>query len=197
VISETIVIVLAYLVGSIPTGVWVARLHGGGDLRKSGSGNIGATNALRVLGKKAAVFTLVGDTLKGAVPIGIARTLDLGETAILLVGLAAIVGHLFPLYLRFRGGKGVATSFGVFLALVPSVAATCLLVWGCGVYFGRYSSVGALSAFAALPVATFFWTGKMSMVIFALLVSTLVCLRHAENIQRLIRGTETPIRRRL
>jgi glycerol-3-phosphate acyltransferase PlsY len=194
VVAEAIVILVAYLAGSIPSGVWVARACGGKDLRQSGSGNIGATNALRVLGKKAAVLTLMGDILKGAIPVGMARLLDLREVALLFVGLAAILGHLFPLYLRLKGGKGVATSFGVFLAMVPSVAATCLVVWGCGIYFGKYASVGALSAFAALPFATFFWTGKMNLVFFAALVSILVCLRHTENIQRLIRGTEKAIR---
>jgi glycerol-3-phosphate acyltransferase PlsY len=194
VVTEAMMILVAYLVGSIPSGVWVARACGGEDLRKSGSGNIGATNALRVLGKKAAVWTLVGDVLKGVFPVGVAHLLDFKEAALLLVGLAAILGHLFPLYLRFKGGKGVATSFGVFLAMVPAVAATCLVVWGCGMYFGKYSSVGALAAFAALPFATFFWTGRMNLVFFAVLVSTIVCLRHAENIQRLIRGTEKAIR---
>ncbi len=192
--TEAIVILVAYLVGSIPSGVWVARACGGGDLRQSGSGNIGATNALRVLGKKAAALTLMGDMLKGAIPVGIARVLDFREEALLLVGLGAILGHLFSLYLGFRGGKGVATSFGVFLAMVPAVAATCLVVWGCGTYFGKYASVGALAAFSALPFATFFWTGKISLVLFSVLVSTLVCLRHAENIRRLIAGTEKALR---
>jgi len=191
---EVAMVVAGVMAGSIPSGLLVAAMLGGSDLRQTGSGNIGATNALRVLGKKAALFTLIGDIAKGAIPVVLARFAEAREAALLLVGLGAIVGHIYSLFLRFRGGKGVATSFGVFLALSPAIALTCLVIWSAAVYFGRYSSVGALVSFSFLPVVAWFWTMNIKILLFALAVSILVCWQHRENLQRLRQGLEKPIR---
>ncbi len=191
---EVAMIIAGVMAGSIPSGLLVAAIFGGLDLRQSGSGNIGATNALRVLGKKAALFTLIADMAKGGIPVVLARFLEMREEVVLIVGFGAIVGHIYSIFLRFKGGKGVATSFGVFLALSPVIALTSLIVWGAAVYFGRYSSVGALAAFSALPVVAWVWTMNVTMLLFALAVSLLVCWQHKENIQRLRQGLEKPIR---
>jgi len=191
---EVAMVIAGIVAGSIPSGLLVAAMLGGGDLRRTGSGNIGATNALRVLGKKGALFTLIGDMAKGAIPVALARFADVREVALLLIGLGAIVGHIYSLFLRFRGGKGVATSFGVFLALSPAIALTCLVIWSAAVYFGRYSSVGALTAFSLLPVVSWLWTMEINVLLFAVAVSLLVCWQHKENIHRLRQGLEKPIR---
>ena len=191
---EVAMVLAGIMVGSIPSGLLVSALFGGRDLRQAGSGNIGATNALRVLGKKAALFTLIGDMAKGAIPVALARFAEVREEAVFLVALGTIVGHIYSIFLHFKGGKGVATSFGVFLALSPAIALTSLVVWGTAVYFGRYSSVGALAAFSLLPAVAWFWTMNANMLIFALAVSLLVCWQHKENIQRLRQGSEKPIR---
>jgi len=191
---EVALTVVGVIAGSIPSGLLVSVAFGGGDLRRTGSGNIGTTNALRVLGKKAALFTLIGDIAKGAIPVVLARFAEVREEALLLVGLGAIVGHIYSLFLRFKGGKGVATSFGVFLALSPAIALTSLIIWGVAICCGRYSSVGALAAFSLLPVVAWFWTMNLKMLIFTLVVSLLVCWQHKENIHRLRQGLENPIR---
>jgi len=187
-------VIMGVIVGSIPSGLLVSAMFGGRDLRQTGSGNIGATNALRVLGKKAALFTLLGDMAKGALPVVLVRFAEVREEVVLFVGLGAIVGHIYSLFLRFKGGKGVATSFGVFLALSPTIALTSMIVWGMAVYLGRYSSVGALAAFSLLPAVAWFWTMNLNMARFALAVSLLVCWQHKENLQRLRQGLEKPIR---
>lgn len=183
-------IILAYLVGSIPAGLFVSKIVQGVDPRQGGSRNIGATNVMRVAGKKAAALTLIGDLLKGLAPVASARFLGLSEVGLLLVGFAAILGHIFPIYLKFIGGKGVATSFGVFLALAPSIALVALLIWIAGFSLGKYSSVGALSAFAALPFLAVLLKPEMKFILFSTIISILVYIRHKENIQRLIAGRE-------
>ncbi len=188
-----VLLLAGYLVGSVPCGLLVARAMGGADLRKAGSGNTGATNALRVLGKKAGVLTLVGDVLKGVAPVMWAGRFGIPEIFVLLVGLATILGHLYSPFLKFKGGKGVATSFGVFLTLAPAVALVAFAIWGVGVALGKYASVGALAAFGSLPFLAFFMGKTFLFTLFATAVSTLVCLRHRENVHRLIHGTEKGI----
>lgn len=183
-------IIAAYLLGSIPIGLVVAIFTHGVDPRRAGSKNIGATNVMRVAGKKAAALTLIGDLLKGLLPVAAARFLGISEEGLLLVGLAAILGHIFPVYLQFKGGKGVATSFGVFLVLAPLIALIALLIWIAGISLGKYSSVGALSAFAALPFLAVLLKPEMKFVLFSTIISILVYIRHRENIQRLIAGRE-------
>ncbi|HLG23203.1 MAG TPA: glycerol-3-phosphate 1-O-acyltransferase PlsY [Candidatus Manganitrophaceae bacterium] len=183
-------VLAAYLIGSIPFGLLVAKALRGVDPRRRGSGNIGATNVLRVAGKREALLTLLADFLKGAFPVGFARWLNGGEGLLLTLGLAAILGHIFPLFLSFKGGKGVATSFGVFMALSPLIALAAALVWGAGVYFGKYSSVGALAAFIALPFLALLIRPERRFALFSFGISALVCVRHRENIVRLIHGAE-------
>lgn len=182
-------ILASYLIGSIPFGLLISKVLGA-DPRLAGSGNIGATNVLRVVGKKAAVLTFIFDTLKGLVPIFSAGLLELREQAIFFVALAVILGHIFPIFLKFKGGKGVATSFGAFLALTPKIALLALVLWMMGIYFGKYSSIGALIAFGALPFLAFLLKPEPGFVLLASVVSILVYIRHWENIHRLIKGTE-------
>lgn len=179
-----------YLIGSLPIGLIIAKTFQGIDPREKGSGNIGATNVLRVAGKKAAIATLVFDLMKGLPLIIVARQAGFQGRATLLVGLAAILGHVFSVFLKFKGGKGVATSFGVILILAPQVALAGLLLWGGGVFFGKYSSVGALTAFGALPLLTFFFDLETDFVIFSVFVTLLIYFRHWENIRRLLQGKE-------
>ena len=184
-------IVLAnYLLGAIPFGLIISKWAKGIDPRRAGSGNIGATNVLRVVSKQAAALTLVCDLIKGIPLLLVARWMALGETATLFVGFAAVLGHVFPVFLRFKGGKGVATSFGVILVLAPPIALTGLVLWGGGVFFGKYASVGALTAFGALPFLTVLFNATPNFVIFSTAISSLIYLRHWTNIRRLVRGTE-------
>ena len=182
---------LAYLVGSIPFGLLLARAMGLGNLREIGSGNIGATNVLRTGSKKAAALTLLLDAVKGAVPVLLARHL-LGEDAAQVAGLAAFLGHLFPVWIGFRGGKGVATFLGVVLALAWPVGVVACVTWLVVAYATRYSSLSALVAAALSPVWA--WVlGYQQTVGLILLLVVLIFLRHHENISRLIAGTESRI----
>ena len=192
-IAEGGTILANYLIGSLPFGLIISRKVGGVDPRKAGSGNIGATNVFRVVGKNAAILTLVCDLLKGLPLIIAARLMGFEESMVLLVGLAAILGHIFSVFLRFNGGKGVATSFGVILVLAPKIALIGLLLWGGGVFVGKHSSVGALTAFGSLPFLTFFFNSEPIFVIFSILISFLIYFRHWENICRLLQGKEGKI----
>lgn len=183
-------IIGAYLLGSIPVGLLISKSTQGLDPRQAGSKNIGATNVMRVAGKKAAALTLIGDLLKGLLPVAVARFLGMSDEGLLWVGFGAILGHIFPVYLHFKGGKGVATSFGVFLALAPLIALLALLIWIAGMSLSKYSSVGALSAFAALPFLAVLLKPEMKFILFSTIISILVYIRHKENIQRLIAGRE-------
>jgi len=183
--------VLAYLVGSIPFGLLLARAMGLGNLREIGSGNIGATNVLRTGSKKAAALTLLLDAVKGAVPVLIARNL-LGEDAAQVAGLAAFLGHLFPVWIGFRGGKGVATFLGVVLALAWPVGVAACMTWLVVAYATRYSSLSALVAAALSPVWAWM-LGYQQTVGLILLLEVLIFQRHHENISRLIAGTESRI----
>ncbi len=180
----------AYLLGSIPSGLWISQSMSGIDPRQAGSGNIGATNILRVLGKKEAALTLTADILKGLLPVFVAQFLKMEQRFILLIGGSAIVGHVFPIFLKFHGGKGVAVSFGVFLGITPKIAFISFIIWLGGVYGGKYSSTGALAAFGALPLLALWFKPEGEFVFFSILVSILVYLRHKENILRLLQGEE-------
>ncbi len=179
-----------YLIGSLPFGLIVSKILQGSDPRKQGSGNIGATNVLRVVGKKAASITLLCDLFKALPLIIAAQQVGFDERTILLVAVAGILGHVFSIFLKFKGGKGVATSFGIILVLAPHIALIGLLLWGGGVFFGKYSSAGALTAFGALPLLAFFSDASPDFLFFTGFVSLLVYFRHTENIRRLIQGKE-------
>jgi glycerol-3-phosphate acyltransferase PlsY len=167
---------------------------GGADPRSGGSGNIGATNVLRTLGKKAAVATLVGDLLKGVIAVLIARLLlPEGSGWLYPVAFAAICGHDFSFLLNFKGGKGVATTFGTLLALHPLVALLCLLTWIAVVAVTRYSSAGALSAASLSPVYAVVVAKSGAMAVFCLFAAALLSWLHRENIKRLAAGTESRV----
>ena len=183
----------AYLLGSIPFGVLITRALGLGNLRDIGSGNIGATNVLRTGNKGAAFTTLVLDGAKGGVAVLIAHAL-LGEQAALVAGLGAFLGHFFPVWLKFQGGKGVATFLGVLLAVsFPAGLAACA-TWLVAALAFRYSSLSALIAAAAAPV-WLLWFGRPDAIWLALLLGALVFARHHANIRRLMRGEEPKIGR--
>lgn len=183
--------ILAYLLGSVPFGVLITRAFGLGDLRKIGSGNIGATNVLRTGNKGAALATLLLDGGKGAAAVLIARAL-LADDAAQVAGLFAFLGHLYPVWLRFRGGKGVATFLGIMLALAPVVGALCCATWLVVAVVTRYSSLSALFA-AATSVLWMFFTGNLRMALLGVILTALVYHRHAANIARLKAGTEPKI----
>ncbi len=145
---------LAFLIGSIPTGLLIAKTKGI-DLRKVGSGNIGATNVLRAVGKEAALFTLLGDIAKGVAPVAIGKFLGFGVFDAGILGISAILGHNFSLFLKFKGGKGVATSIGVLLAFSPHVALLTITLWLLTARWTRYSSLSALVAFGLLPLSIY------------------------------------------
>ncbi|MCD1642322.1 glycerol-3-phosphate 1-O-acyltransferase PlsY [Aurantimonas coralicida] len=183
-------VVGGYLVGSIPFGLIFARLFGLGDIRKIGSGNIGATNALRTGNKPMAALTLAGDVLKGTVPVLIASRWG-GEAAI-LAGLAAFLGHLFPVWVGFKGGKGVATYLGILLGIAPIGVLVFAVVWLSVAFLFRYSSLAALAATLVVPVV-YFALGYMDAAALTAILTAIVYIRHHANIRRLVAGTEGKI----
>lgn len=189
-IRDVVLMVVAYLLGSVPFGVVVARVRGGMDLRRVGSGNIGATNVLRALGKSAAALTLLGDIGKGALAVGLGRWIGISPTGLALIGLAAVAGHLCPVFAGFRGGKGVATTLGVVLAAMPAVGGLLLLIWLAVAALWRYSSLAALTAAAALPVLAWWLDGRAPMLVLSVTLFLILLVRHRENIARLWQGTE-------
>ncbi len=186
-----LLLVAAYLVGATPTSYWVGRGISGKDLRNEGSGNLGATNALRVLGWKAALPVLLVDIVKGWAPVVFFPLID-GSTAswALAYGAATIVGHVFSFWVGFRGGKGVATSTGVFLALAPWAILVAFLVWIGAVAATRMVSLGSILAAATLPVATWFTPHEAGTPVFALALALFVIWAHRANIARIARGEE-------
>ncbi|WP_226554518.1 glycerol-3-phosphate 1-O-acyltransferase PlsY [Celeribacter naphthalenivorans] len=182
---------LAYLLGSIPFGIVMARLFGLGDLRQIGSGNIGATNVLRTGNKLAAFLTLLGDSGKGALAVILARAL-LGEQLVGIAGLFAMLGHLYPVFLRFKGGKGVATFLGTLLALSLPVGLLACGTWLLVAVITRYSSLSALIAALLAPIYTAFFY-HLHGAILVLILTGLIFYKHRENIARLKAGTETKI----
>ena len=185
-----------YLLGSIPFGLVLTKLTGGPDLRAIGSGNIGATNVLRTGKKALAAATLIGDMLKGTVAVLLAQKFGLG-TAIaggLAAGLGAFLGHLFPVWLGFKGGKGVATYIGVLLALVWQAALAFGLIWIAVAAATRYSSLSALVASAATPVILWFMNYRPEAALF-LILTVLIWFMHRANISRLLNGSEGKIGR--
>jgi glycerol-3-phosphate acyltransferase PlsY len=183
--------VTGYLLGSVPFGIVIARIFGLGDLRKLGSGNIGATNVLRTGNKTAALLTLILDSGKGAAAVLIARALA-AEDAVQLAGVAAFLGHCFPIWLKFKGGKGVATFLGLLLAYFFPLGLAACATWAATAAIMRISSLSALTAALLAPV----WAGMLGLpqaIAMTLALATLIFIRHRPNIERLIAGTEPKI----
>jgi acyl phosphate:glycerol-3-phosphate acyltransferase len=187
--SLFLAVVSAYLCGSIPTGVLIARRLGV-EVRKVGSGNIGATNVARSAGKTAGLLTLVGDTAKGLIPVLVVRFLNLGETTVAATAVAALLGHLFPLFLGFSGGKGVATGLGVFLGLAPYAILLALLLFLAVFALFRIVSLSSLVATAATPLLLLMLAHPREHVVAGLVIALLIIVRHHENIARLWKGQE-------
>ena len=185
-------IIASFLIGSIPTGLLIAKTKGI-DLRKVGSGNIGATNVLRAVGKKEALLTLIGDISKGAVPVAIGKFFGLGIFDAGILGISAILGHNFSLFLKFKGGKGVATSLGVLLAFSSHAALLTITIWILTAKRTRYSSLSALIAFGLLPLSIYMLDYSKEKMIIAVAIAVLIFVRHTANIKRLIQGTEGKI----
>lgn len=184
-----ILTVFAYLVGSIPSGFILGWLAGV-DVRDAGSGNIGATNVARVLGKWRGLLTLLADAAKGFVPVFIGQRLGLSDMALALVAIAAFLGHLYPVFLKFQGGKGVATAFGDLLALAPQAALVLIVLFGLAVLISRRVSVGSIAAAVATPISLWALSAPMEFVAMAAFMGGMIVLRHRDNIARLLAGTE-------
>jgi glycerol-3-phosphate acyltransferase PlsY len=185
------VAVLSYLLGSVPFGILINRMMGLGDLRQIGSGNIGATNVLRTGNKRAAAATLILDAAKGAVAVLVARA-AVGEDAAQLAALCSFLGHLFPVWLNFKGGKGVATFLGTLLALDWRVGLACCATWAVAAAITRISSLAALTA-AALATVWLIVFRDGQMIFLVVILTVLVYIRHAANLKRIKQGTEPQI----
>jgi len=188
---------VAYLIGSLSFAVIVSRFMGLNDPRTYGSGNPGATNVLRSGNKKAAVLTLVFDALKGLVPVLLVRLygqrFGFGDGTVALVGMAAFLGHLWPVFFRFKGGKGVATAAGVLLGIEPLLGLATLLTWAIMAFFFRYSSLAAIVAAAFAPFYQLLIWGGGPVAVTVTIMGLLLLWRHSANIQKLLKGTETKI----
>jgi glycerol-3-phosphate acyltransferase PlsY len=189
--------IFAYLAGSIPTAVWYGKFFHGIDVRQHGSGNAGATNSLRTLGKKAGIIVLIVDFLKGFLAVKAASLFSTETDSILplIMGLAVILGHIFPIFAQFRGGKGVATAMGVLVATFPWAALGCVLVFIIVVFTTKYVSLASLLGALAFPIQlTFnFWNENVDKyaIGFAWLIFIVLVVMHRQNIERLLQGTES------
>lgn len=188
---EWLFIPLAYLVGSISSAIITCRLMGLPDPREQGSGNPGATNVMRFGGKKAAAITLLGDLLKGLLPVYLAKLLAVPSELLALTGIAAFLGHLYPLFFSFKGGKGVATSVGVLLGFSWSLGLSFMATWLIVYKLGKISSLSALCASVLSPVMAWFITGDMILVGAAIVMLLFLLWRHQSNIKRLLAKEET------
>ena len=194
---NVLAIIAAYLIGSLSFAVIVSKYYGMDDPRTYGSGNPGATNVLRSGKKKAAALTLLGDALKGLVAVVLARclqdALNLSDITIAAVAVAALVGHMWPLFFGFKGGKGVATALGVLLALSPATALVCAAIWLVMAFGFKVSSLAALAATVAAPLVAFWLMPYPSWAWATVVIAVLVLYRHKSNIQNLLQGKEGKI----
>ncbi len=188
--NEILFVTAAYLIGSIPFGIIVAKLAGIGDLTTQGSGNIGATNVTRVGGKKLGAATFILDFLKGFIPATIYIYYFSADDVALACALAAVIGHVLPVFNRFKGGKGVATGFGAIMAISPIVCLISLLLWLACFKIIRISSVAALFSFGFMPFMFLIVTDKTNVMAFAIALSMIIFVRHLDNIKRLLDGKE-------
>ena len=200
--KEGLLIIIAYLIGSIPTALMISRHFFGIDIRDYGSGNMGATNTFRVLGSRFGTFVMVCDILKGMWAVSLFVFLphylsnELDRTNLMIgLGLAAVLGHIFPVFAQFKGGKGVATLLGMIIALQPVVAVCCVGVFLVVLYFTRYVSLSSILGAIMLPISVLWiWNEhEVTYRVFALLVAFMVVLTHQKNIGRILRGVESRV----
>ncbi len=184
-----LMLLFAYLLGSVPIGFLMGFISGV-DVRQEGSGNVGATNVARVMGKGRGVLTLLGDAGKGYIPVFLSLQLELDFWVSAVTAFVAFLGHLYPVFLKFKGGKGVATAFGVFLALTPMGAGILVLVFFLVVIFSRMVSLGSLVASVLAPIIFWYSSGSLYLVGLSFLIALFTIARHRDNIQRMISGVE-------
>jgi acyl phosphate:glycerol-3-phosphate acyltransferase len=200
--KELVLIITAYLIGSIPTALIISKSFFGVDIREYGSGNMGATNTFRVLGAKFGTIVMIGDMLKGILAVALYNllpyylTTELDRTNLMIgLGLAAVAGHIYPIWAQFRGGKGVATLFGMLLAIQPVVAASCVGVFLLVLFLTRYVSLSSILAGVALPICVLWIYNEKEVFyrVFAVAVAALIVLTHQKNISRLLKGNENRV----
>jgi glycerol-3-phosphate acyltransferase PlsY len=184
---------LAYLMGSISSAILISKLMSISDPREIGSGNPGATNILRYAGKKAAFLTFLGDAGKAAVPVIVAQTMGVAATITTLVGICALIGHMYPIFYKFNGGKGIATMIGMTIALDPLLGASFITCWLCIATVFRYSSLAALGAVMLMPFFAWKLNQDIASVALLVLAGILIFFRHKTNIENLVSGTEKKI----
>lgn len=187
-LQNVLIVLLCYFLGNCSTSYLVGKTTANIDIRKHGSGNAGSTNVLRTLGIKSALVTFIGDTLKGIIAIYIGMKFD-SEILMLLCGIAVVLGHNWPILLKFKGGKGIATTLGVFIAINPIITAICFIISLIIVYFFRYVSLASISLVTILSITMLFSEG-IQYFIFALALWVLAVYKHKDNIGRLLKGTE-------
>ncbi|HAK72903.1 MAG TPA: acyl-phosphate glycerol 3-phosphate acyltransferase [Sporomusaceae bacterium] len=192
--SLGLTILIAYLIGSIPNGLIVGKFMCGVDIRQFGSKNIGATNAYRVLGPWPAFWVFITDALKGVAGVMMGQWLDGNTIALLAGGIAAMAGHNWSVFLKFKGGRGVATGLGVIAVLVPKVTAIVFIVWALIVYTTRYVSLGSIVAAVLVPLSMWFFNESIEILLFGIVAALFVILRHKPNIERLLKGEELKIK---
>jgi glycerol-3-phosphate acyltransferase PlsY len=193
-IDFIVLAVAAYLVGSLSAAIIVCKLMGLPDPRSQGSKNPGATNVLRYGGKKAAAITLLGDALKGFLPVLAAKLLGQGHGNLEIIAMAAFFGHLYPVFFQFKGGKGVATALGVFLAMSLPVALSMLVTWLVMAFVFKISSLAALTAACLAPVFVWYWEPNTAFILMSIVLSVVLIWRHRSNIKNLIKGLEGKIK---
>lgn len=190
--NELGLVLLCYIIGAVPFSYIFSRFLGGVDIRDRGTGNVGATNVLRSAGKKIALAAFIGDTLKGVISAWIGLHFG-GPGLAALCSVAAVVGHCWPVFLGFRGGKGVATAFGIVVYLMPLITAILAVIFLPVVFFSRYVSLGSVCVAAILPVLTLIMQQPWQYIIMSLVMAGIVICRHRSNIERLRNGTEKKI----
>ena len=198
--STIILIIVAYILGSVPNALWIGKVFKGIDIREHGSKNTGSTNAARVLGAKLGILTLILDISKGAIPVALSLFMkaDLLENItgisnldFIMIGIFAIVGHSFSIFMKFKGGKAVATTVGVFTVLVPKALLLAAVVFFVIFALTRYVSVSSITAAISLPIFIFFLYGNIPYTVFGGIITILIIVKHKSNIQRLLNGTES------
>ena len=199
ILSIIFLVIIAYILGSIPNALWIGKVFRGIDIREHGSKNTGSTNAARVLGGKLGILTLILDVSKGAIPLILAIFLEKdliknsinSNTILILIGIWSIIGHSFSIFLNFKGGKAVATTLGVFIVLVPKSILVVAVVFFIVFYMFKYVSLSSISAAVTLPIAVFLVEKNIPYTVFGILIAILIIVRHKSNIERLLNGSES------